>query len=813
MSLPDRRPPTNRLPAWVPMGLVALLLTLASSAWAQAPLPLERIAPPDAILALGLTPDDLPQGDLLDALELLDGEAAEAAFAKLAAVFEEIDGVPMPMGPGMGGMGGLGFMLNDMLDDGADLGGEFSSEMQEACPALESQATALLERDDWADDLLLTVAWDPFSSIPGALALARVEAGAVDAAQALHAQLVECFGGEPLGTAEGVTLNLLGDGGDLPLVVAVLDDLFLVGTQPEPVRAALARASGSGDVSLADRPGAWTDAPTGARLYYDLARLADVVESLVPIAPDDPMASAVDRGLAVLRTVGSGTARLSLSDAGIETEVRGYPDAAGGDAVLYDLLTCASCTAPDASWAAAGALSAQGMAFDLQGWVGWLDGLVAEVSGAAMGAPMTLRDLLLEEVGVDLDLLLLDWIGGSAVTSQMATISTDLRDLLSAPAISIVEVQSNAAAEAGLEAIEAAIDDLRNLAAEADGDLADLQGVVDQIAIRHAETMGVSYRRVQISATTDLRIAVGFDRLVMATSEEAFESALALVDGSGPNGLDSAGWAAVEAASSGTVSAWRYGDGGAPLRGIADLLELAAQPAAAGLAAAAQAALDEADEMASFGEAAPMESAEPVVDLANRTGYAGPPGIADADATDVALGAPVQGTIDDTTPRFDGGFDAIDLWRLPPIPAGTEVSVVMTSTPLDTYLNLYDAATGEVLAENDDAPWTDRSEIVFISDGRALLVGATTWSGSGEGPYELEVTSTAPLGEPEPEPEPEPVEEEPEVEAPTFAELLPLTEIVPEALGIVADRLGLSWSVTSSQDGETTTRGLQQVSW
>lgn len=795
----------------LPLLLVAIAALALPAAWAQ-PEPLERYAPADAVLALGLTPGGLPDGDLMDAVEDLDLDAARAGLDAILAVLDEVGG-DLPLG--MGGLGGMGSALDEALEmaeevDPSGIGGEIAAELDAACPGLAAGATAFLEAD-WASDLLASIVWDPFSSIPGAVLLARIEPASLDAARALNEQLVACFGGETLGETAGVPLHLLGDGSDLPVVVAVLDDLFIVGTQPEPVRAALSRAAGSGDASLADRPGAWADAATGARLYYDLTRVADVVANLVPLSPDDPMTVAVDRGLAALRTIGSGSARLALTDRGIEVETTSTPNAEGGDPELYDLLTCAGCDAPDASWASADAIAVQGMGFDLSAWVDWLDGLVTDVSGAVMGSPTTLRELAREEAGIDLDLLLLDWLGGQAVTSQFGTISTDLRDLVATPSASILSVTSATAAEAGLDAIEAALEELTSTVAAAGGDLADLQGFVDQIAIRDGEAMGVPYRRVQIAPTTDLRVAVVGDRMIIATTLDAFETALGVLDGTRPDGRASAGWAAVSAALPNDASGWSYGDGGAPLAGLTELTELAAQPAAAALAAGTQAALDDARrEPVSEGFGFEEEEQPLVVLGPSTTGYAGPDGIVTAPADELIVGIPVEAQLGPDSPTF--GFDTIDVYLLERFAAGTEVSVVMTSAPLDTYLYLYDAATGQVLAENDDAPWTDRSEIRFQSDGRELLVGATTWGGSGEGPYQLEVIAGTPVPV-DPPVEPEPVDDAPEVEAPSFAELLPVTEIVPEALGIVADRMGLNWSVRGVEGGSVVTRSLQTFDW
>jgi len=302
-------------------------------------------------------------------------------------------------------------------------------------------------------------------------------------------------------------------------------------------------------------------------------------------------------------------------------------------------------------------------------------------------------------------------------------------------------------------------------------------------------------------------------RMIVASPPAALDQVLAVVNGSAPADVASDGWAQVEAASPQGRTAWSYRDGGADLRGVADLLDLAAQPAAAFMALGMRAALEEArsapadEEGLDFGF---EDDQQPLVELADADGYPGPDGVLDASARELTAGMPVDAEIGPDTPTFD--FDLIDVWSLAVIPAGSEASVVMTSTPLDTYLYLYDAETGNVLAENDDAPWTDRSEIRFVSDGRPLLVGASTWGG-GDGPYRLElILHDAEMAEPAPEPEAEP-EPAVQVDAPSFAELLPLTEIVPAAVRIVADRTGPAWGVTYLLDGVIRTDQRQAFDW
>lgn len=69
---------------------------------------------------------------------------------------------------------------------------------------------------------------------------------------------------------------------------------------------------------------------------------------------------------------------------------------------------------------------------------------------------------------------------------------------------------------------------------------------------------------------------------------------------------------------------------------------------------------------------------------------------------------------------------------------GDVISVVMTSTTFDTYLELY-GPDGEMLAANDDSPTTSRSEIseVQLPETGQYTIVARAYSSNGSGPYEL----------------------------------------------------------------------------
>ncbi|MDZ7708166.1 MAG: hypothetical protein U5J97_09830 [Trueperaceae bacterium] len=808
-----------------PSGLALLatalvVLALLPSGLAQSAVPLERLAPAETVFALGLTQGELPTDDLDEAFADLDLDGARAALDALGPVFEELG----DSAPGLlQGAGPAAMFLPGLLDMADDMGapGDLAGSLGEACPAAADVVAGLDDGHVWSNDLLLAVAVDRFAPIPGVLAAARVADDARDSADALHDALLDCFGGETLGSEGGVEMHVLFDGEDLPLVVARSDDLFLAGSRPDLVRGALRRAAGAEEPSLADHPAAFTGEPvSGARVLYDAAALADVIAGALPIPPDEEaIVAAVDRVAAIFRTVGAGGSRIVLDDAGWSALATLVPDADGGDAELYDLLTCATCTSGEPMWAPEGAVSASGSSLRLTAWMDWLDGVVGDVS-AAMGEPTTVRAALRDELGLDLDALLLSWLGDEIHTVRLDAFSPDLADLLYQPAsATIVPVTSAAEAEAGLDALFEAVSALPSLPSDMD----DFATLGTMLSVRDAEIAGVAVRRVQIGPTTDLAIGVVDDHLVIATPSTAFADVLAVVQGSVGDDRDSEGWSAVVDASPAGRIGWSYGNGGADLAGVAETLRLVAQPIAASISIGLSAALEEArsEEATTEADFGSFDDEQPLVDL---NGITGSGGIGDAlpvDARPLAPNTPVDAELGPDATLAEFG-ETVDVWGPMVVPSGTEASIVMTSEPLDTYLYLYDAETGTILAENDDAPWTDRSEIRFLSDGRALLVGATIWGSSGQGEYRIELIVDEETVDAEEDTDgaegaddaaSDDAVEEPLAEVPPFEDLLTLVEIGPEALAIVADRLGLSWTVTTSDDGTIRTEHRQAFDW
>jgi hypothetical protein len=738
-----------------------LLAALALPAAAAQGEPLERLAPRETVLALGLTPGSLPEGSLDDALAALDVEAARQAWSALQDAAEQLDldalgelgGLPLPLG-----------MLGEMAG-GVPAPAGIMDGLTQRCPELEGDAQALLE-DAWAEDLLLAVVMDAFAPLPGVLAVARLADGSVAAAEALQERLIACFGGETVGSQDGVDLVLLGDGGDLPLVVARSGDLFLAGTRPDVVRGAVRRAAGADEPSLADDPSALPGEGAGARLTVRPDLLADIVQARVPVPPEPGASDALQRATEVLRTFGSFSARVELTDQGVRTRSTLAVRRDGGDAELADLLTCATCRASGPFLASGDAVTVTGSTLRLRAWVDWLDGLTEDLSGA-MGQPTSLRGALAEQVGIDLDAALLGWIGDEMHTVRFSGIGPDLRDLLQQPpSLVAIPVASPEAGRAGVEAFAAAVLQAADRLSALDDDMPDAEALRALIAVDEREAAGVPYHRVRIGPTTSYGVGVVGNRLVVAGPAGTFARVVALQQ-EGGDAFGSEGWRSVQELAGDARLAWAYGDGGADLRGLAELLDLAAQPAAFGARAALEGATDGPErlqEQGGFGGptrvdlasadryGAPNLAGDPAggdtfggggatsVDLARAAGTT-VGGLDGVEPVDLDVPETVDGRFGDGEPSVDG--DAMDLYRLPLLPAGTEVSVVMTSNEFDTYLTLFDPGARTIVAENDDAPSTSRSEIVYVSDGETRpWVGAGAWSSFDDGPYQLTTSVT-----------------------------------------------------------------------
>lgn len=759
--------------------LLATVLVLPTWVVAQSTHDLERLAPATAILALGFEPDAGPPAGLIDAFADLGFEEAGDTFARLIAFLGEDADLPADWH----GDDGMAAMREGL---------------RETCaPAADALEGATL--DGFLTEGLLTVSVAPYAPVPQGLALAR--AGDPARAGALQEALVTCFGG-PSFEQDGVELHVLGDGGDLPVVVARLDDVFLAGTDPDLVRGAIRRAQGSDEPSLADGPLAAARgrlAPGGVDLAFDASAVADVVEGLAQGVPEEA-APLVERALAALRTTGAFAARLGWEDEGLRFEQVLDVAADPADLDLARLLTEPR-RAGRPLWLPEGSVATTATVVPIRAIVAYVDGWLADLEPLT-GLRADLRALAADTLDVDLDAALLDWIGETVYGVTLEPVSTDLRTLVRGPAnVIMVPVSDEAAARAGLEmlgpallrAIEASGATAQDLSAMADpfggpgpmdGDQAALGALFgsEAVAVDTLEIDGVSVDRIRVGATLELGVAIVDGHLVIGSPVRALESVLATRAGA-PDLLRDPDWRAVLTGIGDDVRDASISDVPAMLEGVAQLVELGAQPLAALARAGFVAAAME-----------PVASGE--TDLTEPAWN--PEALVGEDLTpagSLAIGETVSGELTGEAERV--------VYELTDVDAGSIVEIEMldASGSVDTYLEVVDADTGLILFENDDAGGTDRSFIAFEAQpGVTYLIVTSSWAGFSEGPFEVTASAIAT--------ETDPVTEAERPAPPTFAEVLQVTDLLPRALRLVAERSGLYVSTTTVEGSTVRTIGL-----
>ena len=793
----------GRLPLTLVVGLV---LAVTGLAVAQ-PRPLEGLLPSTTVAAFYVGPTAGDLGVLGDALASLDTAGAEATVTRLMRLLD-----------------GDEFDLQGDFDFGAMMRDEFAL----ACPPIGD-----VWNDDATADLfgpgVLAVSVSPFNPVPGVIALLRpadpVYAGALQDA------ILACEDDAVTFQQDDVTLYVLGDGSDLPIVVARVDDTFVAATDPDLVRGVVRLARGSDEAShLETRLGAAasTIMDGGLGISVDFGALAAGLRPTAGMFVTDPAEEALlERALTALASLGGAAGRLTIDGSGLRFDGFTALDPSAGDGAIASLVACEACSVGRAPFAPTGAVSTSGTYVDLRGIVAYLDGWLAEI-GALVGETLDLRTLA-AEAGLDLDALLLDWVGERWHVTQLDVRGTDVRDWLVGPGtIASVPVASEAAALEGVAGWRALLES---------GDTAGVGMLLDELmfmvdpfgpgasgavpeggllAARAAEHRGVSYERWRIGPTTDVAVAVFGDHLVFATPASAMAAAIDVHLGAPTMADDPVLGPALRGVPDGAVA---YGivDVERSVRALAELSDLMAAPLATGARLAMEAALSDpwGDIWGDSWDDDPW-AMEPggVSGLWRSSGRYGSD-LLNAAPVIQSLTVPgfarVDITSSDVLPNGDYGL----VFELQGLIEGSTVSVAMVdverSWDMDTYLYLYDVGAGAIVADDDDSPDTNRSELVFVVEpGVRYAVVASSWGGNDVGPVELSSEVMAVADEPFAD---EPFADAPPTDAPfgdevadasdvpSFAELVALFDIVTDGLHIVADHLGAATSITVVEDG------------
>ncbi|TVR91461.1 MAG: hypothetical protein EA416_09675 [Trueperaceae bacterium] len=784
--------------------LALVLALLTSHSFAQTR-PLEALLPSTTVAAFYVGPTSGDLGVLEDALAGLDTDTATDTLQRLMLL---IDGEAFD------------------LDGELDLGGMLRDEIALECPAIEAV---------WDDDAtsglfgpgVLAISVSPFNPLPGVIALLRpADAGY---AGALQDTLLGCLPAGPTFTQDDVTLYVIGDGSDLPLVVARIDDTFVAATDPDLVRAAVRLARGSDEPNHLDTVvGASASAlmDGGLGVSVDFGALAAGLQSITGMLVGDPAEAAVlDRALESLASLGGMAGRLTIDQAGLRFDGFAAPDATAGDAALAALVACEDCSVGVGALLPAGAVSTGGWYVDLRAGVAYLDGWLADLA-PLIGEELDVRSLA-REGGLDLDALLLDWIGDRWHTAQLDVLGTDLRSWIVGPGtVMTVPVASEAAALAGLAGWRALLEG--DGAPMAAGAIDELMFMVDPfgpgasglfpegglLSVREMTYRGVAFERWRVGPTTDVGFAVIDSHLVAAMPASALHAVIDVHLGADAVLADAVLGPQLRALP-GNAVAFEVADPSRQLHALADFSDMLAAPLATGARLAIQEALsdpwgdpwgdswdDDPWGMEPGGISGLWRSSDRYgADLMNEAPY----------VQSLTVPGFMRGPIreSDVLPNGDYGL----VFEVQNLVVGSTVMVEMIdasqSWDMDTYLYLYDVGAGRVIADDDDSPDTNRSELVFVVEpGVSYAVIASSWGGNdvGEVILESEVLSyaddTAPDADAE-TPLDEPLEDvvNDELDVPTFAELVALFDLVTDGLRAVAERVDTSTSLTIVEDG------------
>jgi hypothetical protein len=699
------------------------IITLASlvlaSAQAQS---LASLAPANTVLTLSLNSQEVGDQTLGRDLAELDWAGAGAALTKLMTFLAETGG---------------DFDLDDITEilEAISEPGKLFAELEQICPQLTDLS---LPFKGFFHNALLTLSFTPFNPLPAVTAFTRVEQDALPAAIELQAALVDCLTVSAPLEQDGIPLYVLGDGGDLPIVIGALDDVFMASSNPEVLRSAIRLHNGGEDASLADTP-LWQTSQrlnqSGVGFSLNLAAVAEVLETFSGLVVDGPEIEYLfNRATAALRTLGGVAGSIGASEEGILSEAFIAVDPDGGDSELAALLLCRTCTATTPFLAPENSARVSSQYLPLRELFaylqGWLDGLAPII-----GEDLDLKTLLRDEIGLDLDTALFDWIGSKLHTVMLEGVSSDLKTLLyQAPRVFIVPVSSPEQARVGLDMLGQVLAPFTQEIASGLNPLSMLSDPLDLNLDSFGDGTFVSrpyqYRGVDIERfLTGPNVNVGYafvgNNLVLGTPAEAIEALIDTFNGD-PSIVSNSAYRASKANSPRGSLSLQYSDDRELVSGIAELIDIVAQPIAFGVSAAMQATTEEVAFDESFG---------------SELGFTDLFGLS-ADLL-TAPGA-LEGTLEESD---ENNFtDLSDYFELSGLEPGTDVRIELTSDSFDTYLYLIEAESESYLDANDDAPDTSRSELVFtVQPGVTYWVEVTSFSGFDTGPYTLGI-ETGPSG-------------------------------------------------------------------
>lgn len=548
--------------------LAASLVLLAAPVVVNAQPALSELLPETTVLALHVSPEGYDSSVIAGLFAELDTATAESVVERLGEALSDAADL------GVSGM-----------DDGAGLFDELIVE----CPELEP---VLTELGDAFGPTAFGVSLSRFDPEPGLMLLTRP--GSTGLSAALLDAAVACGAGTVLGEEAGVQIYLVGDGSDMPLVLADVEGTFAVASDPELLRGAIRRASGTGGRGLAGtRIGGLSEGMTsrGLGLTLNLAAAADGLELYGSLVAGDPAAGQLmDRVITTLRILNGYAWHATVDNAGVLVESVASYDARlaeeAGEEELLELLVCGTCELSEPTLLPRNAVSVSGGVFSADALLRWLDGWLDDVEETGIASDLDARGFLTETFGVDVDELLFGWIGESWHTATLDVLATDLRPWVQGlPTVMIMPVASEDAARNGVAQWPTAMAQVAELmeSLSGDPDVAEAFRFEDAVSVREASYRGVDYYRYRAAPTVDVGIGVFGGHLVVtqpsAAIHEAIEAHL------GQPGVPGTAWRVFEglATDAPGIVGYDVTDTPAFLDGLAEISDLASVPVATAL--------------------------------------------------------------------------------------------------------------------------------------------------------------------------------------------------------------------------------------
>lgn len=777
--------------------------------------PLAELAPDDTVVSFSWSYEGDVFQSLGDDLAALEWERAGETLDKLITGLAELSDDPD---------------IQDMLDAYEMFVQSYQDPMAgadailEFCPNYES---VLEENERFMEehgktvpfDALLTVSVSPFSPIPSATALLRADETTRELYALTQEALLGCAQDE--GFAEiseleqnGVTLYVVGDASDFPVVAGNVDDLYFIGTNPDAVRGVVRKVMGADEPSFADTAlygramNTFSDSGNSLGFSIDLAALTDAVEGFAGFLGNDPELNyMVERASAMLRTLGGITGQISITSEGLMSESLFAVNPEGGDPALLELVLCDTCkvSAPFLAPEGTVGVSAHYLPWrELWAYAqDWARGVEA-----VTGERLEVKALLQDELGLDLDTALFNWLGSEVQTYTLEPFSPNLRTLLYNPAqVTVIPVSSPEAAQAGLDEFGRVLgpffEEMMNEfdPGMGDFDIFGVGGLGSSVAVTNHSYKGVDITRVRASFNTDVAYAFVGNYLVVGAPDGALETVIDTFQG-GRSLLSSSDYMSLREDLPEALTGLSYSNVSANLSGVAELFAIFSQPLAFAASAGLQSLLLES----SFDT---FDS----IDSFDNLGYADI-----YDVTPMVIEAPrtlEEALLEDETDTY--GF-VTEYYELTGLEPGDTVSVSLSSDIFDPYLSLIDAEAEVYIAENDDMGDSLDSGFDFVvEEGRTYWLEVTSLDGSETGDYTLSVEVAAGDAMSDNDIDDADVDdmanEAEAAELPSFAELLALFDLLPQSLEVLAQHTSTSEGHSLINDNTVYSRSLMRVSW